>query len=186
MSKIKNKKSKFIRGFTLIEAIVAIGVISVGFVGALVLLSKSASQVNLLKNRVIAAHLAEEGVEVVYNIRDTNWLNPANPGWRNGLDDTANGIVNYDSLSVTVNSDQNSWCLNWDGAHYKHATGPSYICSTTFKRHIEIQTKDDVDLIDPDTGQKLKYMEVKSVVTWQEKGQTHPPIVVIDNLYGWK
>ena len=176
MSKAKSQNSKVIDGFTLIEAIVAIGVISVGFVGALVLLSKSASQANLLKNRVIAAHLAEEGVEVVYNIRDTNWLNPANPGWRNGLDDTVNGIVNYDSLSVTVNSDQNSWCLNWDGAHYKHAVG-----SCDFKRHIELSTGP----ADPDLA-GFQPLIVKSVVTWQEKGQTHTPITVIDYLYDWK
>ena len=154
------------------------GVIAVGFVGSLVLLSKSASQAGGLKDRVVAAHLAEEGIELVRNIRDTNWLNPANPGWRNGLADTSNGLVNYDEPFMTNNSDQNSWCLNWDGIHYKHATAPN--CNTTFKRHIELATR-------PETisGQNVDYLEIKSVVEWREKSFNRN-ITVVDHLYDWK
>ena len=174
---IRNWKLKICQGFTLVEAIVAMGVIAVGFTGSLVLLSKSASQASGLKDRVVAAHLAEEGIELVRNIRDTNWLNPANPGWRSGLADTSTGLVNYDESFMTNNSDQNSWCLNWNGTHYKHTAAP---CNTSFKRHMELATKSETI-----SGQNVDYLEVKSAVEWRERGLTRN-IIVIDHLYDWK
>ena len=173
------KKLQDSRGFTLIEAIVAIGVISVGFVGALVLLSKSASQASLLKNRVIAAHLAEEGVEVIYNIRDTNWLKDMN--WRTGLSDTAFALVDYNSTAIDISANVASRdCLNYTAGFYKHSALVGG-CNTTFKRHVELSTGP----ADPNLS-GFQPLIVKSVVTWQEKGQTHSPVTVIDYLYDWK
>lgn len=171
---IKNKK-----GFTLIEAIVAIGVISVGFVGSLVLISKSASQSTILKDRVVAAHLAEEGLEVVHNIRDTNWLNGLS--WLTGIPDTTDGIVDYNGTSVdTSDSSEARKCLNWNGSVYRHAVGPTYSCTTSFKRHIEIETKtESVE------GNNISYLEVKSVVSWKEKN-SEKSLTIIDHLYDWK
>ena len=169
-------------GFTLVETIVAIGVISVGFVGSLVLLSKSASQASTLKDRLIVAHLAEEGIEVVRNLRDTNWLKGFD--WRAGLDDTSFALVNYNSTAIDTNGNVSGReCLNY-GGFYVHPTVVSS-CNTSFKRHIEITTKDDPDLIDPNTGKKAQYMEVKSIVSWREKVSTKS-LTVIDNLYDWK
>lgn len=179
------------KGFTLVETIVAIGVISVGFVGALVILSKSSSQAGVLKERIIAAHLAEEGIEVVRNIRDSNWLssNP-NASWRDGLDDTPLGddtpkaIVDYNSESITL-APSSQWCLSYvlDNGFYKYKHSAS--CNTTFKRHIILTTKSMESYpweVDP---AKLEYLEVKSVVTWEEKGQTKT-ITIVDNFYDWR
>ena len=62
------------KGNTIIEAVLAVLIISIALVG---LLSRSGS--NLLfsrdsNSRSIASNLAREGVEAVRNIRDTNWL----------------------------------------------------------------------------------------------------------------
>lgn len=169
----KNISTLFRQGFTLIEAIVAIGVISVGFVGSLVLISKSSSQSAILKDRVVAAHLAEEGLEVVHNIRDTNWLKGFD--WRSGLVDTVNGTVNYDSTDV-VNSDKQ--CLNWSGTLYLHTY--TDVCNTSFKRRIEIETKtESVE------GNNISYIEVKSIVSWKEKN-ADKSLTIIDHLYDWK
>ena len=164
------------RGFTLIEAIVAIGVISVGFVGALVILSKSASQAGFLRERIIASHLAAEGIEVIGNIRDTNWLK-SQTDWLSGLGDTSNGLVDYNSQSLLNNSIYNS-CLNYVSGFYKHGTSAS--CNTVFKRHIVLTKKSEII-----SGQSVVFLEVQSIVDWQEKGQTKT-IQVIDNLYDWK
>ncbi|MBI2465871.1 MAG: prepilin-type N-terminal cleavage/methylation domain-containing protein [Candidatus Sungbacteria bacterium] len=173
--------SKFhVSGFTLIEAIVAIGVISVGFVGSLVLLSKSSAQASLLKNRVAVSHLAAEGIEVVRNIRDTNWLKGFD--WRTGLADTASGIVDYDSAAVDASDTSDGRkCLNWSGSFYKHAVAAdSYACNTTFKRHIELATK-----LETVSGQNVNYLEVKSIVEWREKTRAQT-VTVVDHLYDWK
>ncbi len=175
----ENQKSKMSAGFTLIEAIVAIGVISVGLVGSMVLLAKSSSQSSILKDRVVAAHLAAEGLEVVHNIRDTNWLKDF--GWRTGLADTTVGIVDYDSTSVdTSDSSDARRCLNWNGSVYRHAVSPGYACSTAFKRHIELATKSETI-----GTSNVDYLEVKSIIEWKEKG-LDKSLKVIDHLYDWK
>ena len=179
-SKTKNQKSKINGGFTLVEAIVAIGVISVGFVGSLVLLSKSSSQASLLKNRVVVSHLAAEGVEVVRNIRDTNWLKGFD--WRTGLADTTGGIVDYDSAAVDASdASEGRKCLNWNGSFYRHALASGgYACNTTFKRHIELATKSETV-----SGQNVDYLEIKSIVEWREKTRTQT-VTVVNHLYDWK
>jgi len=62
------------KGQTIIEAVLAILIISIAMVG---LLSRSGT--NLINSRdansrIIAGNLSREGVEAVRNIRDTNWL----------------------------------------------------------------------------------------------------------------
>lgn len=176
MMKISNLKLHD-QGFTLIEAIVAIGVISVGFVGALVILSRSASQAGFLRERIIASHLAAEGIEVIKNIRDTNWLKPSQTDWLSGLGDTSNGLVDFDSQSFKTSS-YNS-CLNYANGFYRHGT--SAPCNTVFKRHIVLTKKSEII-----SGRSINFLEVQSIVDWQEKGQAKPPITVIDHLYDWK
>jgi len=175
------------KGFTLIEAIVAIGVISVGFVGSLVLLSKASSQATIVKDRVVAAHLGAEGVEVIRNIRDTNWLKGRD--WLDGLVEPSDapagtevsGVVDYNSEALDLSdSSESRKCLNWDGSFYKHAIAPSYACSTFFKRHIVLTKKEDNI-----SGQNISYLEIKSIVEWKEKSATKS-LTVIGNLYDWK
>ncbi|HOX97132.1 MAG TPA: prepilin-type N-terminal cleavage/methylation domain-containing protein [bacterium] len=71
----KNKK-----GFGLVELVMAMLILSIALVGLLNLMAYlvRASQVN--KEMIIALNLAREGVEVIRNVRDGNWLN-ACPTW---------------------------------------------------------------------------------------------------------
>lgn len=62
-------------GFTLLEAMVSIFILLVGVTGSLVLVSSGITNLNVSKNRLIASNLAQEGLEIVHNIRDNNWLN---------------------------------------------------------------------------------------------------------------
>ncbi|MDP3764282.1 MAG: type II secretion system protein [bacterium] len=166
-------------GFSLVEAIVAIGVISVGFVGSLVLISKSSAQASVLKDRVVAAHLAAEGVEVVRNIRDTNYLKGS--PWLTDIPDTLSGIVDYNSISVDASdSSEARKCLNWSGSTYKHAVSPAYVCNTSFKSHLEITTK-----METISGNNVSYLEIKSIVDWKEKN-LNQSTMVIEHLYDWK
>ena len=54
------------------EAIVAIFVITTGIVGVLSLVTQTISSATFSKDKLIAAYLAQEGIEIVRNIRDTN------------------------------------------------------------------------------------------------------------------
>lgn len=77
------KKSR--RAFTILETIIAITVIGLVITAATQLTQSSLKIGRSTMNQFIAFHLAEEGLEIVRNMRDSNWLQ--NTSWRNGLDD---------------------------------------------------------------------------------------------------
>lgn len=103
----KRNSSGYLTGFTLIELLIAISVFMLGIMGAF---SLSLNNLNTAKDntqRVIAANLAREGLELVRNIRDSNWLareasvdSDSNTGaleiyeWDHGFDDS-NFRVDY-------------------------------------------------------------------------------------------
>lgn len=56
------------------EVLVSLIIFTVGMTAAFALLINSVRLNSINKNRIIAVNLAQEGLEVVKNIRDTNWL----------------------------------------------------------------------------------------------------------------
>lgn len=62
------------KGQTLIETLVAAFILAMGITAALGLASYSLNATTQIKQQVIAMGLAREGVEVIKNMRDTNWL----------------------------------------------------------------------------------------------------------------
>ena len=97
MFKILHKQKS---GFTLLEVLIAIFILTLGLVTVLGLMSYNIKQGSGTMNEVIAGNLAREGIEVVRNIRDTNLKK--GDGWNDGLSDTgANEMnVNYDSNAL--------------------------------------------------------------------------------------
>lgn len=65
--KLENKK-----GFTLIEALVAISILIIAAIGPLSLLGKAISDGNFAKNQLIASYLGQEAMDLVINKRDYN------------------------------------------------------------------------------------------------------------------
>src|SRR3989338_10642757 len=62
-------------GFTLIEAMVALVLITVAMGPVLILATSAINVASRIEHNLIASNLAQEGIEVIRNIRDTNWLN---------------------------------------------------------------------------------------------------------------
>ena len=61
-------------GFTLLEVIVAIFLLTVGVGGSLVLINQTLSATQILPQKLIASYLAQEGIEIAKNVRDSNLL----------------------------------------------------------------------------------------------------------------
>lgn len=78
-------------GFTLAETIIAIAVIALVITTTYSLSQSSLRIGRNSMNQFIAYHLAEEGLEVVRNLRDSNWLK--NTHWRLGLEDGQYEII---------------------------------------------------------------------------------------------
>jgi prepilin-type N-terminal cleavage/methylation domain-containing protein len=75
------------RGFTIIEVLFAIFLITLGIGGAFGLIQRSISDVAFLEHRMIALTLAQEGAEIVHAIRNSNFI-----AMRSGIIDPVLGI----------------------------------------------------------------------------------------------
>lgn len=73
-----NKKEN---GFTIIEIIISIFILCVGIIGVYSAFSAVSILTADSADRLVAAYLAQEGIEVVRNIRDSNWLTCENGLW---------------------------------------------------------------------------------------------------------
>ena len=71
---IQNKKTGNKSGFSLIETIVAVFLITVGLIASVDLITKGLRGSIDSRDQLIAAELAQEGIELVRNIRDNNWV----------------------------------------------------------------------------------------------------------------
>lgn len=172
MPRIKNNSPA---GFTMLETVVAIGVILTGLVGVLVLASQNARSVRVANDRIVAAHLAEEAIEVVIAIRDSNWL--SRQSWRTNLPSTTQGIVDYSSSAVTVAADPASYCLSLVNGAYVHQPPP---CNTLFRRHLEIIERSELI-----NGTPVNYVELRAIVEWTQ-GRVARSITAVDHLYDWR
>ena len=100
----------------MIEAIVAVAIIGIALVGFLSQSTYNYLAVSESFTRNIASNMAREGIEVVRNMRDTNWLkgclNPEKPAecfvWNSGFSDGAD----YFAVPV-LNVEEKKWTLSF-------------------------------------------------------------------------
>ena len=73
----KNYKTNYSSGFSLMEVMLSVAILSMGIVASFSLISSSMAKFSSATNKIIASNLAQDGIERVRNVRDTNWLQ----GW---------------------------------------------------------------------------------------------------------
>lgn len=164
MPRKPEKKQK--NGFTLMEIIVVIGVIISVLTSTMVLISMTVNSTKASRLKITAISLSQEGLEIVRNIRDNNWLadrrNIAN--WRFGLA-PGDYRVQYDSLSLISFA---SVSLSLINGYYQYGAG----ISTPFYRRITLEHLNDNQL------------RVVSEVSWEEK-ERRQEISAETRLYNW-
>ncbi|MDP3143662.1 MAG: prepilin-type N-terminal cleavage/methylation domain-containing protein [Candidatus Omnitrophota bacterium] len=158
------KLNKNNKGFTLLETIVAVGLIAVGLVAALALITTSLFYVSNIQDRLAAANLMAEGIETVRNIRDNNWLQ--NKVWNNGL---ANGDYQVAYNSIALSSYSGSPLLLDSNGFYNYTSG----AITPYVRKISIVNLSNYEI------------RVISTVTWQRRGIIYNSSAE-DHLFNWK
>ena len=155
------------KGFTLIEVIVSVAVISLVSVSAMSAISLNLSSAVRIKNNLIAASIAQEGLEIVRNIRDNDRHSGAAFGASLASGDH---IVDWNSVSllpfqsVLLKKDSNGF--------YSYSSGQD----TIFKRKVTIE----------DSGQNGPTIEkvAKVEVSWSEK--SGPKTVQAElHLFDW-
>lgn len=198
------------QGQGLVELIVSIAIIEVGLFSVWSLFLVNFNAVREAEMRIVGVNLAREGIEVVKNIRDTNWLRAGN----NEFSDQAKTIiwtwdenlkvgeyvVNYDSTDPEVfGSGNDQLYLNPLGLYYNFQSESAK--PTEYKRKI---TLNDICCADDNphdfqcddstyevasgecSSDKLKIgINVVSDVAWQLNGRDRNAVLE-DNLYNWK
>jgi Tfp pilus assembly protein PilV len=166
MKKIHQKtKKNYQCGFTLVESMIAVGLIVTGVMGVLTLVSRSLGFSGLAFNRLVAANLAQEGVEVVRNIRDTNWLNKQ--GWDNGLADGTYQL-SYASQALEIDTDQ-SLLLDETTGLFNYEAGKQ----TPYKRKVEL------------THTSSNELKVAVTISWIGRGGGKFDTIIEDHLFNW-
>lgn len=160
------KKNK---GSTLIEALVALVILSLGLIPALSIVLVANSLSSSIRNNLIAANLAQEGIEVVRAIRDHNWFSGLSFdfGFADGT-----YRVEWNSGFLTPESGDSLLKIDSQGL-YNYSSG----VDTTFSRRLLI-TK-----VDP--GGCNCELKIVSEVRWMEKNRIRT-ISVESHLFNWR
>lgn len=162
---IKNK------GFTFLELIITIFVVTIGLLSAYAVTQQIVSFTYLSASRLTAAYLAKEGIEIVRNIRDTNWLEEEE--WDNSLDCDLSSPYECeaDYNAQELIDDYDGDFLNIDGnGFYSYSAG----APTKFRRRITV----DDSVAD--------VLGVTVEVWWREKGVVYGPVSAQEKLYNWR
>jgi prepilin-type N-terminal cleavage/methylation domain-containing protein len=79
---MKHKHKKFQRGFTLIETLIAVLILTIAIAGPLTIASKGLTGTLIAKDQITAFYLAQDAMEYIRFVRDTNALSGGN--WLTG------------------------------------------------------------------------------------------------------
>jgi prepilin-type N-terminal cleavage/methylation domain-containing protein len=160
MNKKNNKKNQ---GFSIIEVMVCVTIILVTFTSIYTLINHSMVFHDLAYSKLTASYLAQEGIEIVRNIRDNNYIR--NGSWNAGLN-TGNYQVQYNSTSLSPYTGDNLK-INSSGL-YNYSDGET----TRYNRMISIEKIGNNEI------------RVTSIVKWSNRGINFD-IQVEDHLYNW-
>lgn len=154
--KVKIKKIKFQKGFSIMEVTLSAFILIVGLVATVNLMASSISHSADSRNQIIAAQLAQEGIELINNIRDNNWASG-----KNTFDSpfpSGNCTINYNynyGTGFGIICLAPSYKLYYKNNFYIHNSSGT---PTKFKRKIIIAN--DNDPIDTDNKR------ITSMVNW--------------------
>ena len=178
------------QGFTLIETLVAMLLLSLSIAGPLTIASKGLSATNVAKDQFVAFYLAQDAVEYVRYVRDSNCLqNPSNDGsgcsankWLAGLQlCTSSGGTSacyVDSIQDSVKTCPSGSCpaLNYDssaGHHYFSYTSGT-ATPQQFVRTVKIDNTNSDEAV------------VTVTVTWSDIAGVSKHVIVRENIFRWQ
>lgn len=101
-----NKKNKklILKGISLVETMVALGILLVGILSSYFLLVRALSSYRLIEDRLVAANLAQEKIEEIRQIRDNNYANWYNDYYLGGGSWQWNKNINCNNINCNESS----------------------------------------------------------------------------------
>lgn len=162
------------KGFSLIEVVGALGILVIGMVGLSSLYFQNVRVQQINSNNLIASMLAQEGIELVRNIRDENWLQDV--PWNSGFtvpNATTTFAIDYSRATNTATSIASTTAkLYMNGSGYYTSLVTS--TGTPFSRLITVRDF-------PSSSSTV----VKSLVRWK-RGVQNYDYLAETVLYDWR
>lgn len=182
-------------GFTLVETLVAVLLLSISIAGPLTIASKGLTATLVAKDQFTGFYLAQDGMEYVRFLRDSSCL--ASPGGSSGCPSN----VWLSALSACVSADGSAACyLDSLGAHPDVPTVCAGVCPTlrfdsanryfnynaavpvTAQRFVRtVRIENNPSGVTPDEA------IVTITVSWVDiAGATRAPVTVRESLFRWQ
>jgi hypothetical protein len=185
-SPIANRQSLFRSGQSLIEVMVAITLLTVGFLGITSLLSQSLALNRVVANQLTATYLASEGVEVAKNLIDHDFyaqqIDGQGDGWGSCFGSGGDFELAYDtpdcsSLTEFVGAGDPLY-YHPDTHLYDYDSNGG--TETNFTRDIRVQ-RNSTGPSDT-TGDEIT---VKAIVSWPGLAGAGESVTLEDHFYKW-
>lgn len=191
-------------GQSIVEVIVAIGIVGTAVAAALTLTTASLNAQKENEGWMIATNLAREGVEVARNIRDSNWL--AGNAWDDGLygdsqDYTAIAVFDpetaewsFDFTGEVLGAANTRVWRYLSGTHigvYTQGTiQPNDTTGSRFYRLVTLNPICGRDTVvtsggNCSSGIPKVGIQVRSAVSWQSSGRDRN-IEIVETMYDWR
>lgn len=173
------------RGFTLVETLVAISLLTIAVVAPMSLTTQSLSSAYYARDQMTAFHLAQEAIESMRHIRDGNVLKNAlgtqtdllapipTDGSRFTVDTRNDGIQACPSLPLGCPP------LKTDGELYGYGT-ENYWTTTKFTRSVTAEF-----VRNEDGSDNRDEVHVTVTVSWQTAGIQRRSFTISENMYRW-
>lgn len=171
----KLKHLTFVRGFTLIETLFAVLIFSASLVALIAVSARGLAATSTSREEIVARYLAQEGIEVVRNIRDTNYLNPG-IDWLSAISDTCTPECHV----VTGSGEAPGLAPDGNVPYYFDSTTGEYSTATggsgSYRGTITVITSDS----NPDE------VKVISRIEWVAKGNRTRSVEYSNYLEHWR
>jgi len=185
---IKNIQNN--KGFTLIELSISIFVLAIAIIGAYNAFTTMDILTSNSTNRFVAVYLAQEGIEIIRNIRDTNWIEEED--WDNGLTECQDGCeADYKTFG-----DTSTPLYPWSGEGnnlWTNDTSYAYFYPSDYTNCVETQFKRKITITPLSINGIYDVLKVRVEVFWEEKDNIfnlelndfENSITVEEYLYNW-
>jgi prepilin-type N-terminal cleavage/methylation domain-containing protein len=172
----EQKRACLDRGFTLVEALVAIAILMIAMSSAMTTVSRGLATASHMRNEITSFYLAIDAIEHIRYVRDTNILNGADwlAGFPNGCL-VASSACRVDSISSTL-STCGAGCgqLRYDASTGYYGYNATWQ-PTRFIREIYIERMP--------TNEEIR---VTVVVKWSDSVASNKSVRMVENLTNWQ
>lgn len=166
-------------GQSIIEAVVAISILTTGFLGIMALLSRSFFLNRITADELTATYLASEGIEIIKNILDHDIYTPGNT-WGTCGGACADGTYIADYTTGSSEEEQPLALIAVCPGPYLHVDPVTHLYSytggvtTNFQRCLRITH-----------GSLGNEVTVNAIVTWSTGSLTSQSLNLEDHFYNW-